>query len=56
MAVGWYEREFDACGVPFKQRGKIFEDQIGVLRELWTKRSVTLKTRYHTITAAGICT
>jgi alkanesulfonate monooxygenase SsuD/methylene tetrahydromethanopterin reductase-like flavin-dependent oxidoreductase (luciferase family) len=30
------------------------DDQIEVLRELWTKPAVTLKTPYHTITDAGI--
>lgn len=36
MAVGWYEREFDACGVPFKQRGRIFEENLALLKEFWT--------------------
>jgi alkanesulfonate monooxygenase len=25
VAAGWYAREFDAVGVPFKQRGRLFE-------------------------------
>jgi len=36
MAVGWYRREFDACGVPFKRRGKIFEENLALLSEFWT--------------------
>jgi probable F420-dependent oxidoreductase len=36
MAVGWYEREFDACGVPFKQRGRIFEENLALMKEFWS--------------------
>ncbi|MBV9944872.1 MAG: TIGR03619 family F420-dependent LLM class oxidoreductase [Solirubrobacterales bacterium] len=41
MAVGWYEREFDACGVPFKQRGKIFEENLALMKEFWTGERVS---------------
>jgi alkanesulfonate monooxygenase len=36
MAVGWYEREFDACGVPFSRRGRIFEENLELLKRFWT--------------------
>lgn len=35
MAVGWYEREFDACGVPFKRRGRIFEENLALMKDFW---------------------
>jgi probable F420-dependent oxidoreductase len=54
IGTGWNPVEYEALGVPWSERGKIFEDQIGVLRELWTKRSPTIKTPYHTVTDAGI--
>src|SRR4051812_42329940 len=38
MAVGWYEREFDACGVPFRRRGRIFEENLALMKEFWTGR------------------
>ena len=41
MAVGWYEREFDACGVPFKQRGRIFEENLALMKEFWTGERVS---------------
>jgi alkanesulfonate monooxygenase len=41
MASGWYKREFDAVGVPFKQRGQIFEQNLEILLRLWTEESVT---------------
>lgn len=42
VATGWYAREFDAVGVPFKQRGRIFERNLEILTRLWTEDRVTL--------------
>ncbi|MGE0170432.1 LLM class F420-dependent oxidoreductase [Nocardioides sp.] len=38
--VGWNRAEYDAMGIPFKTRGRRFEQQVALLRELWTKESV----------------
>ncbi len=54
IAVGWNDVEYEALGVDFSKRGEIIEEQIEVLRELWTKEVVTFDGKYHTITAAGI--
>jgi probable F420-dependent oxidoreductase len=43
VAAGWYAREFDAVGVPFKQRGRQFERNLDILVRLWTQERVTLK-------------
>jgi probable F420-dependent oxidoreductase len=43
VAAGWYAREFDAVGVPFKQRGRHFERNLDVLVRLWTQERVTLR-------------
>ncbi|OLC16540.1 MAG: LLM class F420-dependent oxidoreductase [Candidatus Rokubacteria bacterium 13_1_40CM_69_27] len=43
VAAGWYAREFDAVGVPFKERGRLFERNLEVLTRLWTEDRVTLK-------------
>lgn len=40
LAAGWYEREFEACGVPFKERGKIFVRNLEVLKRFWTEDQV----------------
>jgi alkanesulfonate monooxygenase len=45
MAVGWYEREFDACGVPFKQRGRIFEENLALMKQFWTGEVVSGEAR-----------
>jgi len=41
LAAGWYEREFDATGTPFKTRGRIFERNLEICMDLWTKDEVT---------------
>jgi probable F420-dependent oxidoreductase len=43
VAAGWYAREFDAVGVPFKQRGRLFERNLDVLVRLFTEDRVTLQ-------------
>ena len=43
VAAGWYAREFDAVGVPFKQRGRIFERNLDILTRLWREDRVTLQ-------------
>jgi len=43
VAAGWYAREFDAVGVPFKQRGRLFERNLDVLIRPWTEDRVTLR-------------
>lgn len=45
MAVGWYEREFDACGVPFKKRGQIFEENLRLMQQFWTGERVSGEAR-----------
>ncbi|TDH35174.1 TIGR03619 family F420-dependent LLM class oxidoreductase [Pseudohoeflea suaedae] len=41
MAAGWYKREFDAMGIPFTKRGKIMDQNLEIMRRLWTEPAVT---------------
>lgn len=41
MAAGWYEREFNATGTPFKGRGKTFERNLEICYRLWEDDEVT---------------
>ncbi|HEX8863071.1 MAG TPA: TIGR03619 family F420-dependent LLM class oxidoreductase [Actinomycetes bacterium] len=41
VAAGWYEREFLACGVPFRERGRIFERNLEIIDRLWREPEVT---------------
>ena len=54
VAVGWNPVEFDALGEQFGNRGQRIEEQIEVLRALWTRELVTFEGRWHRIPDAGI--
>jgi probable F420-dependent oxidoreductase len=41
VAAGWYEREFLACGVPFRERGRLFERNLEIVDRLWREPEVT---------------
>lgn len=54
VGIGWNEVEYQALGENFGNRGARMEEQIAVLRALWTEPVVTFHGRWHTIEAAGI--
>ena len=54
VGVGWNAVEFEALGVPFSRRGARIEDQIQLLRRLWTAPTLSADTPYHKITDAGL--
>ncbi len=54
VGIGWNKIEFDALGMSFANRGRRFEEQIEVMRRLWTERVVTFDGRYHQLRATGI--
>jgi probable F420-dependent oxidoreductase len=54
IGTGWNEVEYVALGQAFSTRGKRQEEQITVLRQLWTQELVTFKGRWHDIPDAGI--
>lgn len=54
VGSGWNKSEFEAIGHNFSKRGKKIEDQINIMRQLWSEHSVNVKTDYHTISDAAI--
>jgi probable F420-dependent oxidoreductase len=54
VGIGWHPVEYEALGMRFQDRARRFEEQIMLLRRLWTERVVTFDGRYHTLRAAGI--
>jgi probable F420-dependent oxidoreductase len=54
LGIGWNRVEYEALGASFSDRGAFLEEQVDVLRQLWTQESVTVDTRLHHITAAGL--
>jgi probable F420-dependent oxidoreductase len=54
IGVGWNAVEYEALGKSFTDRGKREEEQMALLRALWTERSVTFDGDHETVTGAGI--
>jgi probable F420-dependent oxidoreductase len=54
IGIGWNPVEYEALGMNFQIRGRVVEEQIEVLRLLWSQEIVTYKGQYHTITEAGL--
>ena len=54
VGIGWNPVEYEALDEDFKNRGARCEEQIEVLRQLWTNPTVTFQGRWHKITDAGI--
>lgn len=50
FGVGWYDPEFQALGVPFRERGRVEDEAIELLLALWTKPSVTHEGRFFRLT------
>lgn len=49
VSVGYNPLEFEALGTDFKTRGKRFEEQVVVLRRLWTERDVSFTGEFHSM-------
>jgi len=54
VAVGWNAVEFEALGPNFHTRGRRIEEQIAVMRALWTKELVIFAGKDHRIPDAGL--
>lgn len=54
VGVGWNEVEYEALNEDFHNRGKRLEEQVEVLRLLWTQDIVDYTGKYHRIDRAGI--
>ena len=54
VGTGWNEVEYVALSQEFSTRGRRQEEQLEVLRLLWTQELVTYKGRWHDIPDAGI--
>jgi probable F420-dependent oxidoreductase len=54
FGIGWNPVEYEALGENFQNRGRRSEEQIEVLRQLWTHELINFEGRWHKITDAGI--
>lgn len=54
VGIGWNAVEYEALGTDFRDRARRFEEQIELMRRLWTEPSVTFHGRWHQVTGAGL--
>jgi probable F420-dependent oxidoreductase len=45
--VGWMEGEFAALAVPFRERGRLTDEALELIRAVWTEREPAIETRHH---------
>ena len=54
IGVGWNPVEYEALGENFHDRGRRSEEQIDLMRQLWTNDLITYEGRWHKVTDAGL--
>ena len=54
LGIGWNQVEYEALGSNFRNRGKRSEEQIDLLRQLWTHDIVDFEGRWHKVSHAGL--
>ena len=54
VGIGWNPVEYDALGEDFSTRGRRLEEQVRLLRLLWTERSVTFEGDFDQVKGAGL--
>lgn len=54
LGVGWNRIEMESLGETFTDRGRRFEEQVQVMKALWSTENVTFEGQYHRIDRAGI--
>ncbi len=54
VGLSWNQAEYAAVGADFTTRGRRVEEQIEVLRRLWSEPYVTFKGRWHTLDGVGL--
>ena len=55
LGIGWNAVEYEALGMNFGNRGRRLEEQIVLLRRLFTEESVTFEGTYERVIGAGLC-
>jgi probable F420-dependent oxidoreductase len=54
VGLGWNEVEYTSLNENFHNRGKRIEEQVELMRRLWTEPLVDFKGKWHTIPDAGL--
>ena len=54
VSAGWNEVEYQAMGVPYAHRGRRLDEQVSLLKQLWSQESVTFQGEFHHLEAVSI--
>ncbi len=54
VGIGWNITEYESLGENFRNRGRRIEEQIDLLRRLWTNELVDFDGKYHSLSQVGI--
>jgi probable F420-dependent oxidoreductase len=54
VGIGWNFVEFEALGENYRNRGRRVEEQVSLMRRLWTEDLVDFEGKYHNVKQAGI--
>jgi probable F420-dependent oxidoreductase len=54
VGLGWNAVEYEALGKDFASRGRRIEEQVTLLRRLWTEQTVTFSGEFEQVTGAGL--
>ncbi len=54
VGTGWNHVEYDSLGVPFAERGARFDEQVALLRQLWSEPVIDFRGKFHRIDRAGL--
>lgn len=54
VGLGWNAVEYEALGMDFNDRGERVEEQVALLRRLWTEPVVSFSGAHHRMTGAGL--
>lgn len=47
LGVGWRKIEVDSMGINFKDRGKVLDEQLDILKLLWTSKKISFKGQFY---------
>ncbi len=54
IGVGWNSVEYEALGERFENRGQRVEEQVDLMRRLWSNRSTSLDGKWHIVSDSGV--
>jgi probable F420-dependent oxidoreductase len=54
VGLGWNRVEYEALGKDFSNRGRRLDEQVELMRRLWTEPSLSYEGEYERVTGAGL--